>query len=858
MAVGEVLLCDRNSSGEFHVVQQFLGQPLYGVTGSQSVLAVITGHKGENSTVLYQENDAEVQDWNHLLGGIHQTANGKHHALILTAKGEVWVMGGGSFGVAGLGGAASTDVPTIVHTLKERFIKQVACGHFHSLALTDKGDLYAWGRGTSGQLGVRKGSDVETVPRFLNCFSGIAIQAVACGAAHSLALSEDGRVFSWGEGTSGQLGYGLVSKEVSPKCIANLNDVRTISAGWAHSAASTVAGELYCWGLNVYGQLGTGDYKPRYEPTRISPFAVQSDVACNDVVCGPNFTFAISGCGELYSWGCADDKVLGYAQEGNGHSLVPRPVGGKLEGRVVTSLACANKQVMCFAPAQLKSVEPPCGPCEGGTSVALRGTGFCTTSNIFVYFIHGDSQVMVPGTYDPEEDAIYCQSPAMDGEEPFNVTIQLTLDGETIVNGGVNYQYYFPSPKLNAVTPKAGPASGNTSLVLTCTCNEETDFSRLTVRFSGIPKEQKVAANKMKVSQDQLQGKFGPHVEYDVRATYKNGRIYCVTPPVDAVWATNYVFSVDVSVNGQQFSQEPLPFRFYDVQLSELCPSNGPVTGDTFLRISATNLFDSSIKKVKFLSKTGEERVVVAQYDRESSQLICSIPPLSWFSSVSAIDVSSKAENDVQDNAPEMESAAALGTAQNPIPPATATALTPNGDAAAEPVVPEPDPIRDIEMEVQVSLNGQQFTEPGLTYHYYDVNISELVFAPKEEPKEGEPKPPADVDMTKSRQKGTKLELTGTGLRPSENWGLRLLVGASSSLAVDIPAVYVESKRCICAELPDLTGSAIPFGVHPTTIQFTLNGHNYSSTPLSFPLDFPDPAAPVVDDTPAPVKKGRK
>jgi hypothetical protein len=65
------------------------------------------------------------------------------------------------------------------------------------------------------------------------------------------------------------------------------------------------------------------------------------------------------------------------------------------------------------------------------------------------------------------------------------------------------------------------------------------------------------------------------------------------------------VYSVDVALNGQQFTGKPMNFRYYDVHISKLEPEFGPTFGGTNILINGQGLYDAPIKKVRFTTADG-------------------------------------------------------------------------------------------------------------------------------------------------------------------------------------------------------------------------------------------------------------
>ena len=139
----------------------------------------------------------------------------------------------------------------------------VSCGHEHILLLTISGRVYVYGKGGKGQLGLGSVDENEVTnsqPRLVDALDGIPIEEVVAGGWHSLALSKEGDIYAWGWNESGQLGINklLIPLTATPTVII-LDEVKNwsaIAAGSRHSMAVSSDGSLYSWGWNKYGQLG--------------------------------------------------------------------------------------------------------------------------------------------------------------------------------------------------------------------------------------------------------------------------------------------------------------------------------------------------------------------------------------------------------------------------------------------------------------------------------------------------------------------------------------------------------------------------------------------------------------------------
>ena len=140
-------------------------------------------------------------------------------------------------------------------------ISHISCGADHLLLLSRSGCVFSLGLGSRGQLGH---GDIlpREEPSLIDALAGVTMKSVACGSWHSLSLSEYGEVYSWGWNEHGQLGHSGGSHTVPlPTLIESASgdeNFTIISCGARHSAAVMEGGQLYTWGWNEYGQLGNG------------------------------------------------------------------------------------------------------------------------------------------------------------------------------------------------------------------------------------------------------------------------------------------------------------------------------------------------------------------------------------------------------------------------------------------------------------------------------------------------------------------------------------------------------------------------------------------------------------------------
>ncbi|KFW83777.1 Protein RCC2, partial [Manacus vitellinus] len=216
----------------------------------------------------------------------------------------------------------------------------------HSLLITSEGKLWSWGRNEKGQLGHGDTKRVEA-PKLIEVLGGESIVLAACGRNHTLALTESGSVFAFGENKMGQLGLGNQTDAVpSPTQIMyNGQPITKLACGAEFSMIMDCKGNLYSFGCPEYGQLGHNsdgkfiaraqriEYDCELVPRRVGIFIEKTkdgqilpvpNVVVRDVACGANHTLVLDSQKRVFSWGFGGYGRLGHAEQKD--EMVPRLV----------------------------------------------------------------------------------------------------------------------------------------------------------------------------------------------------------------------------------------------------------------------------------------------------------------------------------------------------------------------------------------------------------------------------------------------------------------------------------------------------------------------------------------------------
>ncbi|XP_062509330.1 serine/threonine-protein kinase Nek8-like isoform X2 [Corticium candelabrum] len=281
---------------------------------------------------------------------VKQVSCGDLFTACLTERGILMTFGNGINGALGHGHNNDIAQPKIVEALLSFSVHQVSCGACHMAAVTVEGDVFTWGRGDNGRLGLGSVTS-HTTPQQVIIPSSHQTQSVFCGTDCSVILTQEGIILACGSNRCNKLAldqsdrpssalelktgksekpFSASSQSSFPAAtsVSASEDVSTFTAvtvaplcgervtsiamGTSHTAVLSEKGQCFTVGSNAFGQLGY-----RRDAALKGPQLVRAlDGKRVDLVqCGDTFTVAVTSGGHVYTWGKGKRGRLGRESE---------------------------------------------------------------------------------------------------------------------------------------------------------------------------------------------------------------------------------------------------------------------------------------------------------------------------------------------------------------------------------------------------------------------------------------------------------------------------------------------------------------------------------------------------------------
>jgi RCC1 and BTB domain-containing protein len=208
----------------------------------------------------------------------------------------------------------------MIEGLFGKYIVKVACSYYHTVAVTEEDEVFSFGRNDYGQLGQGDTSDKHS-PFRIDTLRGRPVQAIACGQYHTVISFVGGGMVAMGKNDYGQLGTEDPSPRKRPvQVVAPLAEavITNIGCGYYHTVVLTREGQVYCFGRNDYGQLGLGHKENSWQPKQVTHLESRRIV---QVTCGCYHTLTLTDDGLLFPFGRNNHGQLGCHDTSD--SLVP-------------------------------------------------------------------------------------------------------------------------------------------------------------------------------------------------------------------------------------------------------------------------------------------------------------------------------------------------------------------------------------------------------------------------------------------------------------------------------------------------------------------------------------------------------
>ena len=284
------------------------------ITGKQQGITKIkvtdTSTKRTTSIWVKVVNDSNIQ-----------ISLGYKFSVALKQDGTVWSWGQNNDGELGLGNTTEYDEPQQITDITEK-ITDVKTGYYHSIALTEKGEVYTWGYNGNGQLGNGTRED-SLVPVKVTGLKNVT--KVNAYKYMTIALTQNGEVYAWGSGYGAKpvkLNFTRKIIDVSGNLVLaenrkayNLDETKSygkdlikVVCGYNHYLGLTSDGEVYAWGSNSYGQLGNGNNTSSSTAVKVvTPDGKSNMTNIVDISAGDSYSIITDKDGKVYTFGYYGD-----------------------------------------------------------------------------------------------------------------------------------------------------------------------------------------------------------------------------------------------------------------------------------------------------------------------------------------------------------------------------------------------------------------------------------------------------------------------------------------------------------------------------------------------------------------------
>jgi alpha-tubulin suppressor-like RCC1 family protein len=212
------------------------------------------GQLGDGTNVN-RTTPVQVED----LMSVKDVSAGGHTSMALKTDGTVWIWGSNEFGSLGTGATTPFSISRPIQLTSFSGITAISAGTEHAMVLKSDGTVWAWGANSRSELGIG-GFDFVPHPIPVQVPGLTNIVRIVAGDGTSYAIRSDGTVFGWGSTLFGKLGEGSQIGPVIPSPIelTALKDTIAFGLGVSSTVALKQDGTLWSFGNNALGRLGRG------------------------------------------------------------------------------------------------------------------------------------------------------------------------------------------------------------------------------------------------------------------------------------------------------------------------------------------------------------------------------------------------------------------------------------------------------------------------------------------------------------------------------------------------------------------------------------------------------------------------
>ena len=280
------------------------------------VFSNINYHTFDNNNIYISKSLKELHD-------VKMIDCSSEHILYLDFDGSVFSSGENYKGQLGLDqDYTELEKISIPQKIDIPPCKQIACDGFFSMCLTEDNVLYSFGSNRNGQLGLDSNKNNYNSPQLIPNLHNV--EYIACGFCHTICKIYDNTYYGWGCNFNGQIGHDKYQTYNKPTLCNNYPDnIIYIKCGHDHTLLLTLEGNIYSFGSNSYGQLGLNDSNIKETNT---PTLIKDIPEIRRIECGSKHSMCIDVNDYIWLFGGNDEGQLGLGDKNHRYKPILHPM----------------------------------------------------------------------------------------------------------------------------------------------------------------------------------------------------------------------------------------------------------------------------------------------------------------------------------------------------------------------------------------------------------------------------------------------------------------------------------------------------------------------------------------------------